>query len=139
LDVLAVLILHSSMTSSKTPRVGMRQGMGQCQRLLQLLQPLLGIAQMPQRPGGIAAACHAGILAVEQSVGVVLRHLVEGHTTLGVRQGRGQFAQPEQGNGEGHMGFQEQFRIPDALRQGEELLSQFVCRLKIAAYERKPP
>jgi hypothetical protein len=38
-----------------------------------------------------------------------------------------------------YMGFQEQFRIPDALRQGEELLSRFVCRLKIAAYERKPP
>ena len=95
LDILAVLILHSSMAKRKTQGVGMRQFMGQCQCLVQTLQPLLGIAKMPQRPGSIAAAYHAGILAVEKGVGAVLRRLVEGNTTLSVHLGGVQFAQPE--------------------------------------------
>ena len=63
----------------------LRQG----HRLVAPRQPLVRIAQVPQRPRGKAVANHASVLPIEERRGAVLLGIVERDTLRKVRVRRG--------------------------------------------------
>ena len=63
----------------------MRNLLRQGHRLVALRQPLVRIAQEPQRPGGKAVAHHPSVLPIEERRGTVLLGIVERDTLRKVR------------------------------------------------------
>src|SRR5713101_6849887 len=68
----AELMEHRRKAQGKTQTKGVRNLLRQGHRLLALRQPLVRIAQVPQRPGTNAMANHARVLPVEDCRGAVL-------------------------------------------------------------------
>jgi hypothetical protein len=75
---------------------GMCQRLGQAERLVHLLQRLVGVAQHPQREAQVEPAHQPGVLAVAHEHGVGLRRGRQRHAVLQVQAGAGEFPQPEQ-------------------------------------------
>ena len=68
---------HGSENQGKTQAERMRNPLCQCQRLVDLYQPLLRIPKIPQRQGVINTTHHASILPIEKDRRVVLLGVVE--------------------------------------------------------------
>src|SRR5262245_9442155 len=105
---------------------------GHC--LLAPRQSLIRIAKEPQRPGGKALAHHPSVVPIEERSSVVLLGGVERHTLGVVHERRGYRAQEKQRRPQGTVRRHEHRSVLDLLRQGQELLSQCVCRLVLSAY-----
>ena len=80
---------HGSKAQGKTQAKGVRTLLRQGHRLVAPRQPLVRIAKIPQRPGGIAAANHASVVPIEERRGAVLLGVVEGYPLCKVRVRRG--------------------------------------------------
>ena len=76
---------HGSTAQGKTQAKGVRTLLRQGHRLVAPRQPLVRIAQEPQRPGGIAVANHTSVLPIEERRGAVLLGIVERYTLCKVR------------------------------------------------------
>jgi hypothetical protein len=90
------LMEHGSPAQGKTEAKRVCALLSQGHRLIVPRQPLVRIAQGPQRPGGIAAAKHPGILPMEKHRGAVLLGIVERNTLSKMRVCRGWRSQAEQ-------------------------------------------
>jgi hypothetical protein len=85
----AKLMEHSPNTQGITQTKGVRTLLRQGHRLLAPRQPLVRIAQVPQRPGSNAMANHTRVLPVEERMGAVLLGVVERDPLRHVRVRRG--------------------------------------------------
>src|SRR5712671_3555518 len=73
----AVLMELRRTAQGKTPAKRVRDLLSQRHRLLAPRQPLLRIAQGPQRPGGKDVANHARVLTIAECGGAVLLGIIE--------------------------------------------------------------
>src|SRR5215470_7146855 len=119
----AALMEYSSHAQDKTQAVGVRMLLRQRHRLLAPRQPLLRIAQGPQRPGGKAMAHHTSIRPIKEHPGTVLLRVVQGYSLRKMRVRRGYRTQEEQRPPQGTTRHYEHDNILGLLRQGQELLA----------------
>jgi hypothetical protein len=87
---------------------GMCQRLGQAERLVHLLQRLVGVAQHPQREAQVEPAHQPGVLAVADEHGVGLLRGRQHQAMLQVQAGVGEFPQPEQRGAQGTLGQRQQ-------------------------------
>src|SRR5712691_11226952 len=73
----AKLMEYRSSTQGKTQAIGVRNLLCQGHCLVAPHQPLVRIPQIPQRPGGMAAAHHTRALPIEEHRGAVLLGIIE--------------------------------------------------------------
>ena len=112
----ARLMQHGGKVQGHCQTGGVRQGLGQGERLSQALQGLIRIAEDPEGQGRMAEATHAGVMpAVEPCVRVVLLGIVERSPLLEVGSGSGKLAAQHQGRPQRVVGFQEERRVVDLL------------------------
>src|SRR5262249_47029662 len=81
----AVLMEYRRTTQGKSQAKGMSNLLCQGHRLLALCQPLVRIAEVPQRPGRVAVTNHTSVVPIAERRGAVLRGVVERHTLRKVR------------------------------------------------------
>ena len=125
---------HGSKVQGKTQAKGVRTLLRQGHRFLAPRQPLVRIAQVPQRPGGKAVAHHPSVLPIEERRGTVLLGIVERYPLGKVRVRSGYRAQVEQRRPQGTVRRHQHGSVLDLLCQGQELLAQGVCRLQLGTY-----
>ena len=82
LNLPAVLMDHGSPTQGKPQAKGMRTLLCQQQRIVTPRQPLVRIAQGPQRPGGKAITNHTRVVPIEEHQGTVLLGIIERYPLL---------------------------------------------------------
>src|SRR5262245_50518745 len=87
---------HGSIAQDRTQAKGVCHLLRQDYRLLFPHQPLVRIAQYPQRTSGKAMAHHASILPVAERMDTVLLGVVECHTLCIVHMRSGSSSQVEQ-------------------------------------------
>src|SRR5262249_43616551 len=124
-----------STDQGKTEAKGMRKLLCQSQRFVHLCPPLVRIAQVPQRPGGMAVADHASVFPKEECWGVVLLGIVERDTLCKMRVCGGHRPQDEQRSPQGTMRRPKHDRIVSLLCESQELFTQSICRLQCRACE----
>src|SRR5882724_7583951 len=85
----AELMEHSSPAQGKTQTKGVCTLLRQRQRFVAAHQPLVWIAKIPQRPGGVGVTNHPRVLPMLEHSGAVLRGVVEGYALrkMGGRRG----------------------------------------------------
>ena len=131
---------HGGKVQGRCQTGGVRQGLGQGERLAQALQGLVRIAEDPEGQGRTVEATHAGVMpAVEPCVRVVLLGIVERSPLLEVGSGRGKLSAPQQGRPQRVVGFQEERRVVDLLGQAQEPLPQRPRPLVLGAVVIKSP
>src|SRR2546428_1785097 len=108
---------------------GMRQLLGEGERVVDSPQGLVRIAEIPQRPGSKRETVHPGVIAIQKGVGAMLQGMVERHALLQVCAGTSELSQPYQGIPQHIVSHQQELHFSYTLAQGQELLSQLACRL----------
>ena len=108
---------HGSKAQDKTQAKGVRTLLRQGHRCVDPRQPLVRIAQVPQRPGGKAVANHARVLPIEDRSGAVLLGIVERYTLRQVPVRRGWHTQAEQRRPHGTVRRHKHSRVLGLLRQ----------------------
>jgi hypothetical protein len=120
----------------KRQRIGVRRLPGQGERRLAPLLGLLRIAQQPQTPGRIAeegdhpldSPTHKGLEA--GGLGGA-----EGGALLQVRTGVDHLSQPEAGDPQRIVGFEEDSGVGCALSQAQEVFPQLACLLQLSPHQ----
>ena len=118
-----------SKDEGKGEAKGVRQLLGEGERVVDAPQGLVWIAEIPQRPGPKGEAVHPGVIAIQKGVGAMLLGMVERHALLQVCTGASELSQPYQGIPQHIVGHQQELHLADTLGQGQELLAQLACRL----------
>src|SRR5437867_6460479 len=118
---------HGSGGQSNSQAKGVRQLLGERQRLPLSVQGLVRIAKKPQPLGCKAPADHPGILGIEEGQGAVLSRVVEGNTLCGLLANRDKLSQPAEGLPQRSVSLQKESRVLQALCEAEELLPQLTC------------
>ena len=106
-----------SKVQGKSQAKGVRQLLGQGERLVAPLQGLVRIAKKPQGQGCIGEASHPRVMPVQEGMGAVLLGVVEGNPLLQVLSGWSKLSQIEQGHPQRIVGLQEESRVLCALGQ----------------------
>src|SRR5262249_44001959 len=83
----AQLMEPGSKGEGKSEAKGVRQLLGEGERIVDTSQGLLRIAEIPQRPGSKGEAVHPGVIAIEKGVGAILLGIVERNALLQVCTG----------------------------------------------------
>ena len=125
---------HGSSAQGITQAIGVRTLLRQGQRLIEPRQPLVRIAQGPQRPSSKVMANHASVVSVEERSGAVLLGIVQGYPLCKVCERRNCRTQEEQRRPYGTVRRQEHGSVLGVLREGQKLLTQGVCRLQLGAH-----
>ena len=108
---------------------GVRQLLGEGERVVDAPQGLVGIAELPQGQRHKGETVHPGVIAIQKGVGAMLLGIVERQALLQVGPGGGELAQPDQGIPQHIVGHQQELHLADPLGQASELLPQLACRL----------
>src|SRR5215510_13088716 len=95
------LMDHSSTAQDPPQAKGVCNLLREGHRLLALRQPLVRIAQTPQRPGSKAMANHPSVLSIEERRGTVLLGIVQRYTLRQVCVRLGDRTQGEQRRSQG--------------------------------------
>src|SRR5712692_8538795 len=113
---------------------GVRQILGQDNRLVAPLQGLVRMAKQPQGPGRIEPAAHPGVMpAVENSMRAMLLGVVKGYALLCVCTSRDQFPKPKRSGPQCMVSLQKERGVLGVLGQSQELLPQLTCSLRPTA------
>ena len=128
----AELMEHRSSTQGNTQAKGVHNLLRQSYRFVAPRQPLVRIAQEPQRPSDMAATHHASILPIEERRGTVLLGSYRAIPCIKCVCAAAVRSQAEQRPPQGTMRRHEHGRVLGLLCQGQELLAQF-CAVWISA------
>src|SRR5262245_22487986 len=109
---------------TQTQGVGQLLGLGEC--LLDTLEGLVGIAQVPQERRDYAPAAHSRTdPGIEECEGMVLLRIIQSYPLLQVLSACHKLSRPQQGLPQHLMGHQKERRVLDRLCQSEQLLPEF--------------
>ena len=125
----AQLLEPGSKIEGKSEAKGVRQLLGEGERVVDAPQGLLWTAKMPQRQGLKGEAVHPGVIAIQKGVGAMLLAMIKSYALLQVYTGTSELSQPYQGISQHIVSHQQGLHLVDTLGQGQELLSQLACRL----------
>src|SRR5262245_17691205 len=92
---------------------GMRQLLGQGQRLVASLYGLVRVAQIPQAPGRIAEAALPGVK--QGTIGAMVLGIVESTHLFQMLSGQGKLSRVEQSSPQHEVGPHKQDRVADVL------------------------
>ena len=116
---------HRRMIQGIRHTIGMCQLLGQRNGFMAPLLRLLGIAQIPEGPSGIAPAVDPLALAREaDGPRAVPRGIIESHPLFQVRSRRGEHSQVEQGLPQRNVGLHQACGLLRVLGETEHLLRQ---------------
>ena len=107
----AELIDLSHTLQGKRQAEGVRQILGQRDRLLASLEGLVRVAKIPQGQGRIVEGRRPRVLPVEEDMRAVLLGIVEGHHVLQVRSRRRKRSHEEQSKPQDPVGLQEEHGV----------------------------
>ena len=129
-----ILMEHGSTDQGETQAKRVRNLLSQSHRLVHLRPPLFSIAKRPERPSGIDVANQTSILPIEERRGTVLLEIVEGYPLGKMRLRIGDDSQGQQCRSQSTVRSTKHGSIVHLLRQGQELLAQFVCHLQLGTH-----
>src|SRR4030095_4255917 len=123
----------STTSQSITEAIGMRQLVGQSQRVVASLLGLVWIAQKPQGNGRMGEAGHLWVM--QDKSGAPLLGIVENNPFFQVLSGQSKLSKVAQGIPQHHVGLRKGDQVVNVLGQAEELLCQLTGPLELRPYK----
>src|SRR5262249_50000067 len=120
---------HGRIVEGSRQAEGVRQVLGQGDRLVAPCEGLVWIAELPEGPGAIGEAPHPQVHAIAEGQMMVLLAIIERYPLLQVRSTRGQLSKVVFCSPQRIIGHQQERWVVSALGQAEALLGQLSRRL----------
>src|SRR5262245_45076475 len=130
----AQLMEHGSPAQDKPQAKGVGTLLRQGQCLLAPREPLVRIAQVPQRTGAIAMANDTSVVPIEERSSTVLLRVIQGSSLRKMCVRRGDRSQLVQCRSQGTMRHGEHAMVLRLLRQGQELFTLCIRRLQLGTH-----